>query len=35
MVYGQTKDIYGNNVMRASLDDKRTTFYSPTVQCSN
>lgn len=33
MVYGQKNDIYGNKVLKAQLDDKRTTYYSPDIQC--
>lgn len=33
MVYGQTRDIYGNEVLKVTLDDQRTTFYSPSIQC--
>jgi len=35
MVYGQTKDIYGNEVKKATLSDNRTTYYSPTIQCGD
>lgn len=33
MVYGQKTDIYGNEVLKVVLDDQRTTYYSPTIQC--
>ena len=32
MVYGQKTDPYGNLISRITLDDKRTTHYSPVLQ---
>lgn len=32
MVYNQKQDVYGNPIKRVVLDDKRTTFFSPSVQ---
>lgn len=32
MVYNQKQDVYGNPIKRVILDDKRTTFFSPSVQ---
>jgi len=32
MVYNQKTDLYGNPVERITLDDGRTTFFSPTIQ---
>lgn len=33
LVYNQKTDIYGNNVERLILDDQRTTYFSPSIQC--
>lgn len=33
LVYNQKIDIYGNNVEKVILDDQRTTYFSPTIQC--
>lgn len=32
MVYNQKQDVYGNPIKRVVLDDKRTTFFSPSIQ---
>lgn len=33
LVYNQKTDIYGNKVERVILDDQRTTYFSPHIQC--
>jgi formamidopyrimidine-DNA glycosylase len=33
LVYNQKTDIYGNNVKKVILDDQRTTYFSPSIQC--
>jgi len=32
MCYGRKEDIYGNPIQKVTLDDQRTTFWSPIVQ---
>lgn len=32
MVYNQKNDLYGNQIERITLDDGRTTFFSPSIQ---
>ncbi len=32
MIYGRNRDIYGNLVMKVTLDDGRTTYWTPEVQ---
>jgi formamidopyrimidine-DNA glycosylase len=32
LIYGKSKDIYGNKVEKITLDDNRTTYFSPVVQ---
>lgn len=33
LVYNQKTDIYGNDIKKVILDDQRTTYFSPIVQC--
>jgi formamidopyrimidine-DNA glycosylase len=33
LVYNQKTDIYGNKVEKVILDDQRTTYFSPDIQC--